>query len=191
MMSALKTGPILSLSLLAASALLGCHEPNQPQSAGGQGMPAPAVSAEAHPAPQSKVLSLAAYEPGNTGVSAVETCNLEGTNGSSFRGQKVAISSRPAAEFTGWFAVTDMASPRYFLRFDDKVSSHYFQAEFIPSMERPDVAAKLGQNAAHSGFVVTLDLNNLPAADYHVYLAATDNQLTSTCDNGRVVAIGH
>jgi hypothetical protein len=174
--------------LLAFGLLTGCHEPNQPAPTGEQKpaeQKAAAIGAPAEGGPQ----VLSAYQP-ESNVSELKTCNLEGVNGTSFQGQKVPVSSAKSARFLGWIAAPELASPRYVLRFEDKAASRYFQATFVPAVNRPDVAASLGDKVAHAGFTLDLDLKPIPPADYHVYLAALDGTALQACDNGRSVIVG-
>ncbi|WP_147281677.1 hypothetical protein [Dyella solisilvae] len=133
--------------------------------------------------------ALAAYQPGSD-VGELKTCNIERLDSAVFQGQKIAVSSAKPVHFSGWIAAPQVASPRYVIRFEDKASSRFFEKAIVPSIDRPDVEADLGQKAAHAGFTVELDLKGLPAADYHVYLAVADGGSLSACDNGRMVAVG-
>lgn len=183
-----KLSCFLGGALLAFGLLTGCHEPNQPAPTEEQKSAekkANAIGAPAEGRPQ----GLSAYQP-ESNVSELKTCNLEGVDGASFQGQKIPVSSAKSARFVGWVVAPELASPRYVLRFEDKATSHYFQATFVPSVDRPDVAASLGDKAAHAGFTLDLDLKSLPPADYHVYLAALDGVALHACDNGRSVIVG-
>lgn len=187
-MTVSKVSCILGLTLLSAGTLAGCHEPNQPAPAA-EHKPVEQVPAPATAAADGKPAALVAYQP-ESSVSELKTCNLESLDGSPFQGQKIAVSAAKPIQLAGWVFSPQMDVPQYVLRFEDKASSHYFQAPFAQAVARPDVATSLKEPAASMGFSVSLDLKNLPPANYHVYLAATDGKTLAACDNGRIVTVG-
>jgi hypothetical protein len=187
MMSMLNMSRIFGVSFLflGAGALLGCHEPNQSNANDELKSPPQEGAGSSSGA---KLESLVTYRPGER-EEELNTCNIEAANGSSFQDRKVAVSRDKPVHFEGWVAAIDRVTPKYVLRFENKASSLYYQAPLVPAVERPDVAATIGEKAKYSGFAVDVNVEHLPVADYHVYLAVSDDKGLGVCDNGRTVAI--
>ena len=134
------------------------------------------------------VSKLATYTPASN-ASAITSCNIETFDDAAFQAGPGTVALAVKHSVAGWIAAPQMSKPTYWLRLDDEAKGRYLQTQINMSVARPDVVAAVSGASIPliSGFKLELPANEVPAGNYHIYLAAAAGSTVDICDSGRNV----
>lgn len=144
-------------------------------------------------APATKPMSMRATDVRiTTGAQQNKSCNIERANGTLFWPDQPRVSKANTVEISGW--IVDEASQsipdQVKLRLQTADGRAAWEQEIVKRVDRQDVANNLGVDAyAKAGFTVSLDIAELPAGDYVIYLAFDDPAGEAICGIGRRLTI--
>lgn len=185
MMRADKLGQVLALVATFGSAILLCACQQQ------GGSPSK-VESSSPGATNAKVgnVDVARLQPYTPGAyTPLSSCNLDVMNGSVVAGSPVKMRAGSVNTFGGWIDASGLATPGFWLRFDDTQNHRYLEAPIQLTIKRPDVVAVHPDAPSVSGFSVSVAANALPAGPYHAYLVVQSGGMTHICDSGRHIEV--
>lgn len=177
---AIRLGLIIGTTLLVGA----CQEPSH-QGSAGKSANASVTQPVASSTPKND--AIAVYTPSAVPTKPLADCNLEYLGTTLFGSQPLTWKSGQANLIKGWIDGSGLASPSYWLRFDDASARHHLQVRVDLTVQRPDVVSTHPGSPLVSGFELNVPAGSLPVGEYHVYLAAIAGDQAYTCDNGRHV----
>lgn len=183
--------------LTLASLLTACQEPaqNDPQSSQAPTQTSiPSDSSASERVVQATTPTEVTSDERKATLKPANRCNLERANDAVFAGVPLPVSKSSAAnQFSGWLADSEANSvpARGDIRFVHNESSRAWKATFETGGNRPDVVKLLGGDAGFSGagYRLPVDLKNLPAGQYRLYVVYGEPGALHVCDNGRSITL--
>jgi hypothetical protein len=122
------------------------------------------------------------------GARQTERCNIERANGTLFWPEQPRVSKTDTVEISGWIVneATQSVPDNVKLRLQTANGHSAWEQDVVERQDRPDVAKNLGVDAYRkAGFRISLDVADLVAGDYVVYLAYDGPVGESICGIGR------
>lgn len=177
-----RMSPLLAPVTLALL-LSACTEPQTATPAEQAPAAAQPETAESSPAlPKVSLLDAAAKDQP---LIVAGECNIESVAGQAFTGTSLPVGDKAKLKVTGWLkpGADGAAIAEPALRIESADKSQIWQHPIQLSVVRDDVAA----NGVASGFELVVDASDIPAGNYHLYLAFKSAQGLGSCDNGRYV----
>ncbi len=187
----------LGLSLAIAMMVSGCqNEVEEPTSEAVQPMDAAPDSPEVvQPAAPilTGILPTASAINNELPTATITNCNIELANAQSMDGAVPSVSLAADINIVGWFVDQQALSigDPLVLKISNFEQSQYWDVPVTKRSERQDIVAafKANSNLANAGFDVTLNLSQMPAGRYNVYLSHASSAGNQICGQGRSIEI--
>ena len=187
----------LGLSLAIALILSGCNnEAEQPVTATVEPVDAAPDVAEVAP-PAAPVLTgslpTASAAKSEQAEVTISSCNIELANNQSMDGAVPSVSLGADINIVGWFVDQQALSigDPLVLKISNFEQTQFWDVPVTKRTERQDIVAtyKANANLANAGFDVTLNLSQMPAGRYNVYLSHASSAGNQICGQGRSIEI--
>ena len=176
--------------------LAGCGNDAAPSTAGtsaGEPLPEPVPDTLAGPPPAPKLVSASPVSTeGATGLN--DDCNLEGVDGDLFKSASLTVPQGGTREIGGW--LVDKAGKMIPTNLQLVVAgvgatAGVFISDAATWVDRAGVAETrgYGPELAKSGFLFKVDMADVPAGTYHVYVMGDGAAGKVVCDPGRQLVV--
>ena len=123
----------------------------------------------------------------------ITNCNIELANAQSMDGAVPSVSLAADINIVGWFVDQQALSigDPLVLKISNFEQTQYWDVPVTKRTERQDIVAayKANSNLANAGFDVTLNLSQMPAGRYNVYLSHASSAGNQICGQGRSIEI--
>jgi len=187
----------LGLSLAIALILSGCNnEAEQPVAETVEPVDAAPDVVEVAP-PAAPVLTgtlpTASAAKSEQAEVTIASCNIELANNQSMDGAVPSVSLGADINIVGWFVEQQALSigDPLVLKISNFEQTQFWDVPVSKRTERQDIVAayKANANLANAGFDVTLNLSQMPAGRYNVYLSHASSAGNQICGQGRSIEI--
>lgn len=187
----------LGLSLAIALILSGCqNDAEQPAAETVEPVDAAPDQAEvAQPAAPALTGAMPSASTANNEqpVVTIASCNIELANGQSMDGAVPTVSLGADISIIGWFVDQQALSigDPLVLKISNFEQTQYWDVPVTKRTERQDIVAanKANSNLANAGFDITLNLSQMQAGRYNVYLLHAAGGGNQVCGQGRSIEI--
>ena len=126
-------------------------------------------------------------------VVTIASCNIELANGQSMDGAVPSVSLAADINIVGWFVDQQALSigDPLVLKISNFEQTQYWDVPVTKRTERQDIVAanKANSNLANAGFDITLNLSQMQAGRYNVYLLHAAGGGNQVCGQGRSIEI--
>ena len=123
----------------------------------------------------------------------IASCNIELANNQSMDGAVPSVSLGADINIVGWFVEQQALSigDPLVLKISNFEQTQFWDVPVSKRTERQDIVAayKANANLANAGFDVTLNLSQMPAGRYNIYLSHASGAGNQICGQGRSIEI--